>query len=804
MFTKRDPMSIKETKEQFKLEPNAIYFKLRKQTRDFYKADPKMLQDLAERDLEFIGHEVIIGQSKIYLDIEKCYEEEPVISMSRAIYDKHASLLREVIVSEFDTDDLPLLISACSANGYDEEKKAYKVSYHIIANVMLESSAHVRHFLETHYLPKLTEEEREFVDMKVYSAGNGEGARFMRMPRAHTDAKKRPLKLFTGSQFLDCLITYKGGNVGIYDYDLPVQEVKKKVIDDSTEKPTEQVNPEELTEYLMMLDTVYYTDYELWIKVLWAMRSTGLQTKAYKIFKAFSKQCKEKYNPNAILEEWGRSTDCGNPVTWRSIPVWASKCDLARYTEIHNRYNIAKKKESSLSFATPIKDFFWPQFLEKWSGNDYTDELLADLCKVVALLPDGYGKYLVRYDGEQKNIVYRAKKLFEESVNNYFVYKNDNGNRKAISMTNIIRQYPIKLQINKVIFNPDPQYEIKHRVFNMFEGFNATIQDTYNIDKLQCTLGHIEKVLAKNDPKVFKYIMGWLASVIQKPHIKNGTALVFISEQGSGKGIFGEYLVEKIIGKEYAWLCNDIGYFVAKFNSITALKMLTVLDELTSIGGTSRDFHATFDKMKALITNKTTVIERKGIDSLMVDDFNNLILFSNNENCVKVENSDRRYMITRTNEEFVGNRRYFTDLAEELEDNADDFYTYLMQYDLFDFEIRDIPMTDTKDKQIHLSLSPLVKFVIESINNDSFKDKVGATEFAECYDQYARDNGLCSHTMKMKRGNTYSDTLLKLEIEKKKQTSGWFLMWNVQKIKENLLRHYKVTCEGYLKYCHSA
>jgi hypothetical protein len=73
------------------------------------------------------------------------------------------------------------------------------------------------------------------------------------------------------------------------------------------------------------------------------------------------------------------------------------------------------------------------------------------------------------------------------------------------------------------------------------------------------------------------------------------------------------------------------------------------------------------DRIKSLITPKTTYMERKGQDPISVDDKSNIVFTTNNFWPVKREADDRRYSCQQVLDAKMGNKQYFDELVEELE-----------------------------------------------------------------------------------------------------------------------------------------
>ena len=264
-----------------------------------------------------------------------------------------------------------------------------------------------------------------------------------------------------------------------------------------------------------------------------------------------------------------------------------------------------------------------------------------------------------------------------------------------------------------IIFDPSYIGSISDENLNLYTGLKAKIVTDINHEKVESILKHIRR-LNNGDERATEYVVNWLALMFQNPGEKNGTALVFNGNQGTGKNLFADNLIGKnIIGKNghyaYAGSSHEL---LGNFNDRMCNKILIVGDELT-FGGN----HQENNLLKSKITQGTSVCEKKGVDSFTVDDFTNYIFFSNNDWVVKIEKTDRRYFVQRslnilTEEE----SKEFLEVIDT--EGSNSFYTYLMQLDLSNFNVRKIPMTEEKKRMMSHSMSALDLYVFQLLSGE--------------------------------------------------------------------------------------
>ena len=220
--------------------------------------------------------------------------------------------------------------------------------------------------------------------------------------------------------------------------------------------------------------------------------------------------------------------------------------------------------------------------------------------------------------------------------------------------------------------------------FNTFTGFRFDYEETSG--DVDIILEFIRTTLAENDDNNFKYILNYLADMIQNPAKVPGVCLVFKSDkQGVGKNLFFEW-VGKLMGKRYYLVSKDLDSIVKQFNLSRAGKILHILDEISNYGGA----YKSNDRLKSEITQETLEIEPKGKESYSIAHCARYVMLTNHDWPVKIENSDRRFAMFNCSCHNAGNHDYFENLVGwmENEGNQQSFFNYLANYDLTGFHPR--------------------------------------------------------------------------------------------------------------------
>jgi phage/plasmid-associated DNA primase len=237
-----------------------------------------------------------------------------------------------------------------------------------------------------------------------------------------------------------------------------------------------------------------------------------------------------------------------------------------------------------------------------------------------------------------------------------------------------------------------------------------------NMKLIQPILNHIKNCWASIDDEcsadMYDYILQWFRQAFLEPWNKTGIVLLLYGLEGTGKGILIDNLIIPFIyGDTNACVSQGLNPLTQRFNSICMNKLFICCNEVSSEGG----FHMSFDKLKAIITDKTISIEKKGIDVFKdYPNYLNLIFTTNNYDGVKLGKSDRRYCCIETSSKYKGDYDYFENLLTFCnQEVANHFYTYCIDMESTR-NIRHIPRTQLKEDMMVNAVSSVEKYIREA------------------------------------------------------------------------------------------
>jgi hypothetical protein len=194
----------------------------------------------------------------------------------------------------------------------------------------------------------------------------------------------------------------------------------------------------------------------------------------------------------------------------------------------------------------------------------------------------------------------------------------------------------------------------------------------YLEEGLKYFLNHI-KVLVNYDEKLYNFVVRWLRQMFQHTETKT-IELIFISMEGSGKGLFLQFLKTIMGNKKVFESTNPQRDIFGTFNPLMKDSILVVFNEANK-----SNFYNANDMKKALITDKVLIINEKNKNNIEVQSNHRFITFTNNAD--PATKNKRRDLFIRCSDDKVGDKLYF----EEGFKYADDLdvclyiYEYLMK-----------------------------------------------------------------------------------------------------------------------------
>lgn len=261
--------------------------------------------------------------------------------------------------------------------------------------------------------------------------------------------------------------------------------------------------------------------------------------------------------------------------------------------------------------------------------------------------------------------------------------------------------------------NKELVYKYKGASFiNLFHGYPHTIRPNKikYMTEIKFIWGHVFDQLCSRNKPVFDYLQNWICHAVSGRKMKTG--IYFKSGQGTGKSIFTEFLTNKVLSRHITFTTSESKSILGNFNIQLMGKVLLVLEEMPA--DTVGQWNTLSNALKHLITSDTMTIEEKQKNQFMVDNTLSIILSTNN-NAIKLEIDDRRFLVADVSHSKVGNVKYFDELGSYTENDevGEAFYWFCKKHaeENINFKEQVMPKTQAKIDQIIDNLPALYQFI---------------------------------------------------------------------------------------------
>jgi len=376
---------------------------------------------------------------------------------------------------------------------------------------------------------------------------------------------------------------------------------------------------------------------------------------------------------------------------------------------------------------------------------------IAEINRMYALAIWG-GKAVVVNEQPHGPVNDRMRVMSFESMNSWFANRHTeirtaDGKVKSVNWAKAWHQHHDRRQYDGVEFFPScdgasgtPNY------LNLWRGFSVTPSDAGSCGKFK---DHLRVNVCREDDELFRYLIGWMAHLVQRPRNRAGIALVLRGRKGTGKTKVGEVL-GSLFAAHY-FLIDDARYLTGQFNSHMVSCLLLQADEAMWAGDKTAE-----GRLKGLITSQVQMIEAKGVDPIRMENRVHVIMTSNEEWVIPASGDERRFCVLDVGSLCERNNQYFAEIDSEMNQGGRERLLYeLLTFDLERFNIWDIPQTKALLDQKLGSLSPIDEFWHSRLYSGSLihGDDIWRTVVArdDLYGEYLRE--MKSRNMGRARGS---------------------------------------------------
>jgi len=424
-------------------------------------------------------------------------------------------------------------------------------------------------------------------------------------------------------------------------------------------------------------------------------------------------------------------SEVAESVRWLELPDIPEKGDFSDWIKIEGN-DLEKFNALIVDSSAEWRD----ELVEE----DDSGRLLEELNQKYAVVPMGNKMSILNIVKDE--IRFFSPGDFNLALQNRTAIDDSGTDPKQIPASKWWLKHPERKEYTKVDFLPE--IETPDGVFNMWKGF--AVKPKGGLEKIPFFHELLVEVICSGNEKWAVYLWGWLAHMVQCPEEKPGVAVVLRSDaQGVGKSRFAEY-VGSLLGRHFRTVTHG-RHIHGNFNSHLKDTLMLFGDEAVWGGDSSTE-----SILKQLITEPSMIIEMKGKDVFEVRSFLRLMLATNSEWAAPVSLTDRRYFVVNVSDSRKNDHDFFKNLIhEQTHGGSESLLQVLMDYDLSEFEVRNIPETPARLEQKMLSMDILQKWWVNVLSDEDFTigekildlencNRIIISDLTTSFDEYAKEH----------------------------------------------------------------
>jgi hypothetical protein len=185
-------------------------------------------------------------------------------------------------------------------------------------------------------------------------------------------------------------------------------------------------------------------------------------------------------------------------------------------------------------------------------------------------------------------------------------------------------------------------------------------------------LDHLRENVCRGNTEHYKYIIGWMATCVQRPDSPAETSIVLRGKEGTGKGVAIEQF-GKLFGPHFLRV-TQARHLTGNFNAHLQNVVVLYGNEAFFAGDKQHE-----GALKALITERTLTIEPKGINPYQVPTCLHIMLSSNEAWIIPAGSDARRWFVLDVGDDHMQDHTYFANITRNMESGGrEQLLHYLM------------------------------------------------------------------------------------------------------------------------------
>jgi hypothetical protein len=362
---------------------------------------------------------------------------------------------------------------------------------------------------------------------------------------------------------------------------------------------------------------------------------------------------------------------------------------------------------------------------------------------------------------------------FQNRYKNRYVQKQTDEGVKNIPAGKFWLGAPDRVTYDKVVFEPGEPKVLEGNRLNLWRGFAVEARK----GSWRLLRRHIYLVLGAGDRQAGRYIIRWLAWMLQNPNLPAEAVLAFQGEEGSGKGTLARVMLQ-IFGSA-AMPLSDPNMLAGQFSGHLHHCVFLFVDEAFWAGDKKAE-----GRLKSLITEPTITIRPMYVQGFQVRNMLHIMMASNNDWMVPAGHGARRYAVFRVGDERLGDFAYFDALNGEIDGGGTEAMLHdLLRLDLGEWHPKKIYVTSALVEQKGHSLRGLDAWIEAMLQEGALPKPVvnypnrclseHLADAAKEFDRYTNKSAIADKLKKVFKSPGSADGETRMKDFNNKVARGW-------------------------------
>lgn len=501
------------------------------------------------------------------------------------------------------------------------------------------------------------------------------------------------------------------------------QEEEEEEEDEDEDKNTDKY--EKLKKIIERLSPQRADDYNDWLNVLFCIiniseREKITKRRMYELIHLFSKKS-SKYDESEVDDKIDTNIDnnTNKKLGWNYLyNTCIKEDDKEYYNMINKNYKNVKKnfEEDHLKIIHPPMIIYTNR-----EGENIKESFKDARCSYSHL------SYNKKEEDKKGNIKYKKTKFINDWL--------DDDNIRICEKVCFKPPSYIRNYVNTIEYQEKPNTQSNNYEYNLWTHYeilktpyyNDTDEDKEFNNKVLERLFDFMSNIYDNNNEVINYLLAYFANRLQRPYQRNKICIIVKGTEGDGKNTFFD-IIKGIVGRKYYSEIETAKQIFGDHSTVEDCKMFVCLNEANP-----KDNYENSERLKSRITTDTILINPKNITPYDIDNRCDYLMTTNNENCVKVDEGSRRYILIKTSGHYKGNIDFFNDFYKNIIDNKRALrviYEYLINYNVCSIvpslnfqDERYIPKTEYQKQVINENKDRILLFLEDLTLKNKYIDK---------------------------------------------------------------------------------